>query len=80
MESEEMKQKETDKIFGRRNYLVLGVGTILIIVGYILMSGEESTLAAYHPDIFSGLRIRVAPIICLTGYLLNAFGVIYRKL
>ena len=39
------------------------------------MSGEGSTLAAYNPDIFSGTRIRIAPLLCLLGYLLNVFGI-----
>ena len=65
-----MKQKETETVFDRRNYV--------IIVGYLFMSGEGSTPAAYNPDIFSGLRIRVAPIVCLTGYLINIFGILYR--
>lgn len=71
-----MKQNET--VFGRRNYVILLIGSIIIIVGYLFMSGEGSTPAAYNPDIFSGLRIRVAPIVCLTGYLINIFGILYR--
>ena len=43
----------------------------------VLMSGEGSTPAAYNPDIFSKLRICIAPIICLLGYLLNVVGIIY---
>lgn len=71
-----MKQNET--VFGRRNYVILLIGSIIIIVGYLFMSGEGSTPAAYNPDIFSGLRIKVAPIVCLTGYLINIFGILYR--
>lgn len=44
------------------------------------MSGEGSTLAAYHPDIFSETRICIAPLVCLLGYLLNIFGILYRPL
>ena len=71
-----MKQNET--VFGRRNYVILLIGSIIIIVGYLFMGGEGSTPAAYNPDIFSRLRIRVAPIVCLTGYLINIFGILYR--
>ena len=71
-----MKQNET--VFGRRNYVILLIGSIIIIVGYLFMSGEGSTPAAYNPDIFSRLRIRVAPIVCLRGYLINIFGILYR--
>ena len=49
------------------NYIILSIGSILIITGYVLMSGEGSTPAAYNPDIFSRLRICFAPIICLLG-------------
>lgn len=79
MKSKIMKQKKTETVLGRKNCIILLIGLVLIIVGYILMSGEGSTLAAYNPDIFSGIRIRVAPVLCLLGYLVNAFGIIYRK-
>ncbi len=52
-----MKQKETETVFDRRNYVILLIGSVMIIVGYLFMSGEGSTPAAYNPDIFSGLRI-----------------------
>ncbi|WP_294555268.1 DUF3098 domain-containing protein [uncultured Bacteroides sp.] len=78
MKAKIMKAKEPETIFGKRNYVILIVGSLLIIAGYILMSGEGSTLAAYNPDIFSKLRIGVAPILCLLGYLLNIFGILYR--
>ena len=77
MKTREMEQKETENVFGKVNYIILLVGSLLIILGYVLMSGEGSTLTAYNPDIFSNLRICVAPVICLTGYLLNIYGVIY---
>lgn len=78
MKSKIMKEKEPGTVFGKRNYIILTVGSILIIAGYIVMSGEGSTLAAYNPDIFSGIRICIAPLLCLLGYLLNVFGILYR--
>lgn len=79
MKSKIMKQKKTETVLGRKNCIILLIGLVFIIVGYILMSGEGSTLAAYNPDIFSGIRIRVAPVLCLLGYLINILGIIYRK-
>ena len=78
MEPKIMRQKEMKTVFGKRNYVILSIGSILVIIGYILMSGEGSTLAAYNPDIFSGIRICIAPLLCLLGYLLNVFGILYR--
>lgn len=73
MKSKIMKQKETETVFSRRNYIILLIGSVVIIVGYLFMSGEGST-----PAVFSGLRIKVAPVVCLTGYLINIFGILYR--
>ena len=78
MKTKIVKEKEQETVLNKKNYIILIIGSILIIAGYILMSGEGSTPAAYNPDIFSGLRIRVAPIVCLTGYLINIFGILYR--
>ena len=78
MKPKTMKEKEPKTVFGKRNYIILLAGFLLIVAGYIIMSGEGSTLAAYNPDIFSGTRIRIAPLLCLLGYLLNVFGILYR--
>lgn len=81
MKTKIVKEKEQKTVLSKRNYIILIIGSILIIAGYILMSGERSsTLAAYHPDIFSETRIRIAPLVCLLGYLLNVFGILYRPL
>ena len=78
MKTKIVKEKKQETVLSKRNYIILISGSILIIAGYILMSGEGSTLAAYNPDIFSGIRICIAPLLCLLGYLLNVFGILYR--
>ena len=78
MGSKIMKQIETETVFSRKNCVILLMGSVITKVGYLFMSGGGSTLAAYNPDIFSGLRIKVAPIVCLAGYLINIFGILYR--
>ena len=49
---------------------------ILIIIGYLLMYGTGSNEQAFNPDIFSPRRIIIAPILCLTGYLLIIVGIL----
>lgn len=78
MKTKIVKEKEQKTVLSKKNYIILISSSILIIAGYILMSGEGSTLAAYNPNIFSGIRIRIAPLLCLLGYLLNVFGILYR--
>ena len=60
------------------NYIILSIGSILIITGYVLMSGEGSTPAAYNPDIFSRLRICFAPIICFKKFMDELRAIVCR--
>ena len=48
----------------------LGIGIVLLIIGYLLMSGGGSENPnEFHADqIFSARRITIAPITVLAGY------------
>ena len=39
--------------FGKTNFILLGIGMLVVIIGFLLMSGAGSTNEAYNPDIFS---------------------------
>ena len=43
------------------NFILLAVGVLVIILGFILMSGSSSTETTFNPEIFSATRIKVAP-------------------
>ena len=58
---------------------ILIIACILIITGYVLMSGPGSTEQAFIPDIFSTRRIVVAPMVCLAGYLLVVVAILRRR-
>ena len=55
--------------FGRLNYILLIVGILIIVTGFILMSGDSTTEEAFNPDIFSDMRIKVAPMVSLFGFI-----------
>lgn len=48
---------------------------ILLLAGFLLMYGEGSDFSSFRPEIFSPVRIRLAPLLCLAGYLLMPFGI-----
>lgn len=65
--------------FGRMNYILLAVGMLVVIIGFILMGGSSSTETAYDPDIFSVRRIKVAPIVCLLGFVSMVYAVVHKS-
>lgn len=65
--------------FTRINYILLVVGMAIVVLGFLLMSGSGSTETAYNPDIFSARRIKVAPVVCLIGFVSMIFAVMYKS-
>ena len=47
MKTKIVKEKELETVLSKKNYIILIIGSILIIAGYILMSGEGSTPVSY---------------------------------
>lgn len=69
-----------DFAFGKLNYIICAVSIVVIILGFILMTGPSSSIeSGFEPDIFSTKRIVVAPMVCLAGFLLMIAGVLYPR-
>lgn len=64
--------------FSKRGIIIIFMACVLIVVGYLLMSGQGNTQQYFNRDIFSTQRIVVAPILCLAGYLLIIVGILWR--
>lgn len=70
-----------DKKFAlsKQNILLIGIGFIIIVLGFILMMGAPSEESAYNPDIFSFRRIVLAPGISFFGFLFVIFGILKKS-
>ena len=54
--------------FGKGNFIALIAGIAIVLIGFILMSGGESTTEMYDPSIFDARHIKVAPIVTHIGF------------
>lgn len=64
--------------FDKVNYILLAVGMVIVIIGFLLMTGPSSSETTFEPDIFSARRIKVAPLVCLFGFLSMIFAVMRK--
>lgn len=64
--------------FEKSNYLLLLIGIVIIIVGFILMTGPGSTETHFEPDIFSFRRIKLAPAVCFFGFIFIIYAIMHR--
>jgi len=64
--------------FGKMNYILLIVGIAIIVTGFIMMSGNGTTESQFNPEIFSDMRIKVAPITCLAGFIFVIVAILVK--
>lgn len=65
--------------FGKKNFILLAVGLVIIIAGFLLMTGPGSTETAFEPDIFSVRRIKVAPAVCFFGFIFMIYAILCKS-
>ena len=70
---------EKDYLFNKKRYRFLILSILIIAIGFVLMSGGEST----DPDIFNNeiynfRRIRLAPLVVVLGFVLCIFSILYK--
>ena len=56
-------------LFRKMNYILMGVGALLLIIGYICLSGGGVPDDVFDGEIFNTRRIVVAPILIFLGLL-----------
>jgi hypothetical protein len=70
------KASDTTLVFGKKNYIIMIAGLLLIAVGYIIMSGGGSDDPdVFNPEIFSFNRIRLAPLLIIIGFVIQIFAI-----
>lgn len=67
-----------DFAFDKVNFILLAAGMLIVVIGFLLMTGPGSSDTVYEPDIFSARRIKVAPIVCLFGFLSMIYAVMRK--
>jgi hypothetical protein len=64
--------------FDKTNFILLAIGMAIVVIGFLLMVGPNSSDTVFEPDIFSARRIKVAPIVCLVGFVSMIYAVVRK--
>ena len=76
------KNEQTNSGFplGRENYILLIIGFVIIVTGFLLMIGGKSENPnEFFPDqLFSFRRITLAPIIVLFGFVFEIWAIMKK--
>jgi uncharacterized BrkB/YihY/UPF0761 family membrane protein len=64
--------------FGKNNLILIAIGMAVVIIGFLLMTGPSTTIDHFEADIFSARRIKIAPVMCLIGFVIMIYAVIKK--
>ena len=70
----------TPFIFDRTNYMIMISGVVVILLGFLLMSGGATTDVNVFPkeELYSFRRITLAPIVIMIGFGIEIFAILKR--
>lgn len=62
-----------------KNYILIAIGALIILLGFILMSGgEAATPETFNYNIFSWRRITLAPIVLIIGFVFEIYAILKK--
>ena len=64
--------------FDKTNFILLAISMAIVVIGFLQMVGPNSTDTAFEPDIFSVRRTKVAPVVCLFGFVSMIYAVVRK--
>ena len=81
------ENKNNSFYFGVKNFRLMLIGLALIVLGFILMMGPGANTTPegkFDPDywnegIFSVVRIRIAPLLIIAGFVVQVFAILKRR-
>jgi len=73
-------EEENKAALGKLNYILMAVGVLIVVVGFVLMSGggSEDPTEFNEEELFHPIRITVAPITVVVGYVIVIFAIMKR--
>jgi len=72
-----LQDSPTKLLFGKKNYIFMGIGLFFILLGFVLMSGGGSNNPKiWNEAIFNFRRIRLAPMLILLGFAVEIYAIL----
>lgn len=80
MDSKEQNNSDMQLVFGKLNYILMGVGLVVLALGYILLAGGGSDDPnVFNTAMFDVRRLYVAPILIVLGFVIEIVAIMYKK-
>jgi len=73
------ENKNVEFALDKRNFILMGIGLLVIIIGFILMAGGKSEdPAVFNESMFSFTRITLAPLMVFAGFVFEIYAIMKK--
>jgi hypothetical protein len=74
-------EEKSKMVLGKKNYVFIIIGCLVVILGFILMSGggSENPNVFQEEELFSFRRITLAPFMVMLGYGVVLYGIMKKQ-
>ena len=74
-------REKAKMVLGKKNYVFIIIGCLVVILGFILMSGggSENPNVFQEEELFSFRRITLAPFMVILGYGVVLYGIMKKQ-
>jgi len=67
---------QSEFLFGKRNYMIMILGLVVILIGFVLMMGGGSDDPnVFNEEMYNFRRIRLAPTVVLIGLAIEVYAI-----
>ena len=75
----EQADSENKMALGKKNLIMMAIGVIIIVIGFVLMAGGGSDdPTVFNYEMFSFRRITLAPILVIGGFVFEVFAIMKK--
>lgn len=76
MKKKEQNKMQSEFLFGKRNYMIMILGLVVILIGFVLMMGGGSDDPnVFNEEMYNFRRIRLAPTVVLIGLAIEVYAI-----
>ena len=73
------KNRKIEFALEKSNFILMGIGLVIIILGFILMAGGKSEdPTVFNESMFSFTRITIAPLMVFAGFVFEIYAIMKK--
>lgn len=79
MAQKKKQKQEGEFLFEKKNYMIMIIGIVVIMIGFALMAGGGSDDPnVFNEEIYNFRRIRLAPTLVLIGLAIEVYAIMAK--